>query len=184
MKNKYRLTNISGITAGRGPGRMLDHPTGGVVGVGKSILLELPAGPTTLEEKWVTSRWAKLQKVDEDGTVVEEASAPKEDLPAQAKVDTVAGSQLPEDELTNMDDEFDPSLAKEASLPGVTPGAHLPPIDQDSAAKARVSMTGAESEGTSLSPIPGDKPRSVDDADAFTVKAPRSAGVGAVVKSP
>lgn len=89
-------------------------------------------------------------------------------------------------------DEEEPDLeeAVEAALPVQTGsrGSHLPSTEQvyNAAPKVRVSLGETANEvgkavDTDISPIPGDRPRSVDDSDKFTVKAPNYQAVGAVV---
>ena len=67
MAKTYKLTNISGQTAGQGPGRMLDHPVVGMIGVGKNKPVTLPNGLGSLEEKWVLHRDGHIVAGDLDG---------------------------------------------------------------------------------------------------------------------
>lgn len=56
-------------------------------------------------------------------------------------------------------------------------------LRQQQAPRARVSLGSRNEEviGGEISPIPGDRPRNLDDTERFTVKAPRSHAVGAVI---
>jgi hypothetical protein len=95
-------------------------------------------------------------------------------------------------EMTGTDDDFldeEPSLdeAQEAFMPHRLTEESTAPIRGDisqmSKPRAKVSLgsRGDETIGASLSPIPGDIPRDLDDSSKYTIKAPRSHAVGAVI---
>jgi hypothetical protein len=88
-------------------------------------------------------------------------------------------------------DEEEPDLeeAVEAALPVQTGsrGSHMPSTEQVYAAAPKVRVSLGETVNdvnvvdNDISPIPGDRPRNVDNSDKFTVKAPSYQAVGGVV---
>ena len=84
------------------------------------------------------------------------------------------------EEIPNLDEAVEAKLQTQAT------GSHLPSTQQIAAPKVRVSLgSTAENPGKTvvdtISPIPGDRPRSVDDSEQFTIKAPSYRAVGGVV---
>lgn len=84
------------------------------------------------------------------------------------------------EETPDMDEAVEANLRTQAT------GGHMPSTQQIDQPKIRVSL-GTTQNSTqklydgSLSPIPGDRPRSIDDSEKFTVKAPNYHSVGSVV---
>lgn len=156
-------------------GYFLDHESK-LFGADKSIVIDAPDEvlPDTIQ-KWADEGLVSVADMTSGEIINGEAQSI---VTAGTRVNEASGQEYDDgDELG-----FDPELAKEATLPN---GAHMPSIQQMPAAKARVTLgTETENHGNtdSLSPIPGDRPRSVDDSDQFTIRAPRSQQVGAVVK--
>lgn len=139
------------------------------------LVLDLPVIPAILEE-WKSKGWARL----EDATEQTPLSKPGEaDVTRGTVVQEVAATTV---DALDEEEEFNLFDAKEASLPADSTA----PIDQapeQDASRARVTLGTAEEhmDAGAVSPIPGDRPRSVDDSDEFTIRAPRAPGVGAVI---
>lgn len=176
-KLKLKLTNTTPLVMPP-HGMALDYKNT-IIPANKYAILSLEHVDELLET-WVTRGWVKLNQADTG----ELLSKPSElAITAGTKINEVAVSQLPQsDDSLDEEIDFDPSNAREAAMPA----GHMGDISQQSSPPigARVSL-GSESDGGAnigLSPIPGDRPRSVDDAEAFTVKAPRHVGPGAVIK--
>ena len=155
----------------------------------KPLVIDLPVIPQLLEE-WAAKKWVKWVDADDKTPVTKETETVITPGPlSEAKASEV-------DALDELDDGdiVDFSIAKEAALPGdagVEKSGPVPlqPINQThveepSKGRAKVSL-GSEDKmnmAETVSPIPGDRPRSIDNSDAFTVRAPRHNGPGAVVK--
>jgi len=180
---KIRIYNITSFL--RPPGFGLDFEGRYIpANPNRPLIIDIPVVPEILE-RWVEAKWAKVVDADDKTPVTKESEAT---VTPGTQVNEVAAADL--DVLE--DDIFDFSVAKEAALPSdvaETMGpAPLQPINQMPAAeqpRAKVTL-GSEDKmnmADTVSPIPGDKPRSVDNSDAFTVRAPRHQGPGAVVKS-
>jgi hypothetical protein len=178
---KIRITNITSFL--QPPGFGLDfHQHYIPPNPARPLVIDIPVIPQILEE-WQENKWCKVQDAD-DKTPVTKDSVITPGLQVNeakaSKVDTL------DDDLD--EEGFDLTVAKEAALTGNEPvGGPVPihPINQAERAKAKISL-GTE-DGMNLadthSPIPGDRPVSVDDSDKFTVRAPRQNGPGAVVRS-
>lgn len=171
MSKKLRILNTTmAISPPRGFALDLE---GKYIGPGREITIELPVIPVILEE-WTRKGWARFQDADDKTPI----STPGE---AAVTPGTVVNEAKPSD---FEEEEFDLALAKEASLPHEATPA---PIEQSNAqmqgAKVSFSMGEATTDADHLSPIPGDKPRSVDESDKFSIRAPRADAVGAVIKS-
>jgi hypothetical protein len=176
---KIRITNITSFL--KPPGFSLDYK--------KHFLPPNPARPLILDvsvidetlEHWAANKWIKIQEADDKTPVIPESVTAAVGTPT--KINEVVGSDFD----TVEDDIFDTSVAKEATLPsdlvdkvGPVP---LQPINQ-AAPRVKVSL-GTQDSGNladAVSPIPGDRPTPVDNSEAFTVRAPRQSGPGAVVK--
>ena len=185
MSNKkIRITNTTALASKGKPGFGLEFQ-GHYVAANRQLVLDLPVIPVTLEE-WQAKGWVRIEDADAApvskpgeeavtlGTVVQEAVASE-----------VLSSRTDEDDILE-DEEFDLTIAKEATMP-VTQSSEaiLGATAQMPDGRASVSL-GSSQETVSaelVSPIPGDKPRSVDESEKFTVRAPRAAGVGAVIKA-
>lgn len=85
------------------------------------------------------------------------------------------------------EEEPDFSDAREAVMPSHLAGERTAPISgdlrQQSAPRAKVSLGTRNDEvvGGELSPIPGDRPRDLDNSQQYTIKAPRTQHVGGVI---
>lgn len=189
------------------PGRFLSLPPtnpdnkndhGRLVGTGKSVMIEAGsqhALPDQLQT-WAKRGWIKIYDADSmsqvggapnvvgeiiqgTGSPVREISADKADRDHEYDIDEI---------------EPDVTSAREASLPiqqgGKTSfGAHMPDTRQDAGPQMRGKVSlGMETERfdpnveDQLSPIPGDRPVSVDESAQFTIRAPRKNHVGSVIK--
>lgn len=149
----------------------------------RPLIIEVPVVPEILE-RWEAIGWAKVKDADDKTPVTK---------PSEAAV--TPGTQVNEAASSSMDLEDDifpdMAVAKEASLPmegaGPAPLQSISQSDSGEAARARTKVTFGTSDrpglADSVSPIPGDKPTSVDNSEAFTVRAPRHNGPGAVVKN-
>jgi len=172
---KIRIVNITPII--RPPlGHFLDYHNH-VIAPNRPLVLDLPVIDEVLES-WAAQGFIRITNA-EDGTPI---SGPGEAIvTAGTRISEIAQTQLPEDITEDDEVDFDPEAAREASL---SKGAHSPPLTQEYQPRTKISL-GTETENhqyDGLSPIPGDRPRSVDDSEKFTVKAPRSVGVGALIK--
>jgi len=180
---KIRIYNITSFL--RPPGFGLDFEGRYIpANPNRPLIVDVPVIPEILE-RWIADKWAKVQDADDKTPVTKESEAT---VTPGTQVNEVAGSDL--DALE--DDIFDFSVAKEAALPTDIPEktgpVPLQPINQMAAEeKPRAKVTLGSEERMNLadtvSPIPGDKPTSVDNSEAFTVRAPRQMGPGAVVKN-
>lgn len=182
-KKKIRVTNISNLVM---PPRGIALDYGGrIISCGRSETLSVDAIDSLLE-MWIEKRWARVQNA-EDGTQL--GTQPESDMVGGPKFAEVAKEQIdqtPESEADEFEMDFDPTVAQEAQMPSGS--ENHKPIAGDLAqtqGRAKVSL-GTETENLShsggLSPIPGDRPRPVDEADKFTVRAPRQQGVGGVIR--
>jgi hypothetical protein len=172
---KLRITNITSL---KHPpvGFGLDF-NGHYIGANptRPLIIDIPVMPFLLEE-WEAKGWVKIQDADDKTPV---------SMPVPSEKAVTPGTQLNEVSDSLMEEEeLDLTVAKEAALVGAEKDSHVPLQDINQAPKAKVSL-GSEDENMSsgLSPIPGDRPVSVDDSEKFTVKAPRSQGPGAVVRT-
>lgn len=181
MSKKIRITNTTVMHANGNPGFGLEFQ-GNYIAPNRPLVLDLPVIPVTLEE-WQAKGWIRI----------EDADAAPVSKPGEAVVTpgTVVGearaSQVLKKEVDDLmeEEEIDFSIAKEATLPSTEASAGILQSHAQEQAKASVSLGMAEETvpADQVSPIPGDRPKSVDNADKFTVRAPRSKGVGAVVKA-
>lgn len=185
--NGIRLVRITNITQlKQPPGHFMDF-AGFVIGAGKSATVDLstinhekhPGSTLDRLEEW--SRAGLVRVVDaNDGTPI---TAPEEaEISRGTQANEVAATSLPQSDLEDFEEGFDPAIAKEASMPHISPGAHMPSNAQV-VGRTNISLSGEEPnyDNAGTSPIPGAKPVNVDNTDAFTLKAPRSNGPGAVV---
>lgn len=184
MSNKkIRITNTTALASKGKPGFGLEFQ-GHYIGANRQLVLDLPVIPVTLEE-WQAKGWVRIEDADAApvskpgeeavtlGTVVQEAVASQ-----------VLSSEADDGILE--DEEFDLSIAKEAMMPVTeSTGAVLGSNEQMLGSRASVSLGSTEETipADQVSPIPGDMPRTVDESAKFTIRAPRSPGVGAVVKA-
>lgn len=179
-KKAFRITNITNIaTQSRGFFLDLGADNGGKhIGVGKNVVLEansydtLPACVIGWAEKNFVRVLDLGEKLVVGGPAMDGEMTPSGINP----VSEARGSE--EDEF---DAEPDLSSAVVAALPDQE---NFNPINQSSSghAKTRISEAMAEERSaTDISPIPGDRPMSVDDTADFTVRAGRSNQPGAVI---
>jgi len=169
---KVRITNITAFKSP--PGFGLDFMEHYIpANAARPLIIDIPVIPQILEE-WQANGWCKIQDADDKTPVTKESEAA-----------VTPGTQVKEAHDALLEEEdFDLSVAKEAALPSTGP-VPMQDIRQTEHPRAKVSL-GTE-DGMNLSdthsPIPGDRPVSVDDSDQFTVRAPRVNGPGAVVRS-
>lgn len=177
---KIRLVNTTASV--KPPGHFLDFG-GKLIAPGKFELLDV-IGIDSVLESWANQGLVQIRDAQE-GTLL--ASAPNVETYKQP-VQTVAASELDLEE-----DDFDLSEAKEAVLPNQGTEQQITGIMQSTAqsnigevpARVRISpsLEDRGPESRDPSPIPGEKPRSIDDSDKFTIRAPRTQGVGAVIST-
>jgi hypothetical protein len=185
---KIRVTNVS--RRGGGAGRFLDPGEkygNKLIGPGYSMIFDIPDGvmPDVLE---VWGKDAAVHNASSGellaGPIAGELS-PAQLTPARA------ASASEDDPFGNEEDDIDLTDARDAFLPGnrqpqnepmraITPDTRQH-SGQAQRAKITLGTRDEEHVGQDISPIPGDRPRSVDDSDKFTVKAPRSHAVGSVI---
>lgn len=184
-----RITNITNTSPKFRPGRFVDF--GGVlIGAGKSATVDLSnidqnKHPGSNFDRLQT--WAKEGKIRvanaTDGTPI--TMPESTDVTPGTRFNEAAASRVPDSDADDFEEDFDPTIAKEADMPATAAvGAHSP--DNSNISKTKISMSGEEPnwDNSGTSPIPGAKPRSVDDSEKFTVRAPRVVGAGAVIGKP
>jgi hypothetical protein len=171
---KVRITNTTPFLSKDRPGFGLDF-SGNYIGPNRQFVTELAVIPVILEE-WKAKGWVRID--DADAAPV---SSPGEAVVTQGTVVKEAAASEFKEDLMEEDDFFNPELAKEATLPSQT-APLMGSLNQGAQQKAKVSL-GSEKEHIPVdhvSPIPGDRPRSVDDSEQFTVRAPKVDGVATV----
>lgn len=179
---KFRISNTTHLSSGP-TGHMLDYE-GKLFAPGRvPIVIEAETLPPLIEA-WQGKGWVRVTDAV-SGDVVGMDVATQPIVTAGTRVHEADPRALDEHEFP-LEDEvgFDPQTAREADL---SVGAHAPNTQQmpENASRARISL-GMEEEPQSLeglSPIPGDRPRNVDDTDKFTIRAPRNTSVGGVIPS-
>lgn len=154
----------------------------------RPLITELAVIPQLLEE-WQAKRWVKIQDADNKTPVTKESEAA---VTPGTGIDEAKASRVDQLDDSLDEDIFDFSIAKEAALtdiPEKTGPVPLQSISQvaghEEPRRAKVTL-GSEDRmnlADTVSPIPGDRPVSIDNSEAFTVRAPRHTGPGAVVKS-
>lgn len=161
---KLRISNVTHVS--NPPyGFTLDYKGKMFTSSGQPLVIEAEHVPEEIDQ-WMAKGWVRVVDA-ESGDML---SPPVEYVQtAGARPDAVTQN----DDLDEFD--FDPSTAKEARLPA---NGELQPTAQG----AKVSLSLEDQGNAEHSPIPGDKPRSIDNSDQFTVKAPRTQGVGAVIR--
>lgn len=174
QKKRYRIVNTTNID---GRGSFLDlgsEHQGIILPAGKSTSLELAYIPQLLMD------WAEQGKIKIYDAETGEAAA------GTSAVDISRGAVAPVGEVSASEfdigeDEPDLNEAIPAALPSRANGAHMPDNAQQSRAKVTLGHENEEYPSDEISPIPGDRPRSIDDSAKFTVKAPRAQGVGGIL---
>lgn len=175
MSKKIRITNTTARTTKGGPGFGLEFQ-GHYIAANRPLVIDIPVIPVILED-WQAKGWIRIEDAEAaplsapgeaevtPGTTVAEVSATE-------VLSVVSG----EDDLL-AEEEFDLAIAKEATMP-----AETLTVGYD---KVSVSLGSTQEtvSSDSLSPIPGDKPRHIGDAEKFTVRAPRATAVGGIVKA-
>jgi hypothetical protein len=171
---KIRVQNISAIT--RPPnGQMIDYH-GTIISPNRYAILSVEVVDHDLE-RWREQGLIKISDAD-SGTVIG-GSALDGAVTAGTRLREANGEQ----DLDIEEEEFDLSDAKDAVLPPIQ--SH-PGIIQDEKSGAKVSLGSEEETFEStldLSPIPGDRPRTIDNADKFTIKAPRQQHTGGIISN-
>lgn len=173
----FKITNVTHVSTG-GRGFFLDLGSEGGgrhIGVGKTISVTaasvdaIPAGI----QKWAAKKWVRIQEVGSEEVLA--GLAVNQELTPSA-INPVSEAKAEDD----FNAEPDISMANEAVLAGEEAG----PISQSHAQTAKITDSAAEERHSSdISPLPGDKPRDLGDAELFTVKAPKTDHVGGVVKA-
>jgi hypothetical protein len=185
--NDLKLVRISNITNVKNPpGFFLDF-AGALIGAGKHAVVDLskinqekhPGSTLDRLQTWVSEGKARVVDAGSGAPI----TVPEDtDVTPGTRFNEVASSQLPASDAEDFEEDFDPSLAKEADMPHTASvGAHAP--NTASVANTKVSLSGEEPnwDNSGTSPIPGAKPRYVDDSEQFSVRAPRAPGLGGVV---
>jgi hypothetical protein len=188
MSQKIRIYNITSFL--KFPGFGIDFDGHYLApNPDRPLIVEVAVVPQILED-WQARRWIKIQAADDKTPVTKESEAA---VTPGTQVNEVASVQVDalNDELD--EDIFNFDTAKEASLtadstPGPAPMQSIRQMQTEEElvrSRVKVSLGTSDKPGMadSVSPIPGDRPRSVDNSEAFTVRAPRHTGPGAVVKS-
>lgn len=155
-----------------------------IIGPGYSMLFDCPGGayPGCVED-WL----------DKGSVVVYDAVSGDVVDGAPLAGDVTRGVIAPVREMNGYqdddlfgEDDLDLGAAREASMPEQTTENTMPiqgELAQQHHPRTRVTRGRLDEEivGGEISPIPGDRPRSVDDSEKFTVKAPRASHVGGVI---
>lgn len=190
---KVEMIRVTNITNRNAPaGEMLDMGEdfkGVVIAPGRSKILRPPGGqvPDFLMD-WV----ARGKVVIHDGSSGDSLGSGAEygtDLTPKrvAPVREANGEQ----DLDNNEIDGEPDLSEEEAVEAAMPraGAVLGRMQgTEQAPRARVELgmsegTGADEViGGELTPLPGERPRDIDNAQNFTVKAGRQRGPGAVIR--
>lgn len=176
----FRVVNITNHV--RPPGHFLDSGKENgdrLIGVGKSITIQAQSADHLPEyvRSWLDKGYVRVYK--SDGTLLESAPPMAGEL-SPGSVGPIREMSAEVYDNGFYEDEPDLSAAVPAAMP-----ERMAPIIQSTAqsspsSRVRVSL-GSENEGVpagEISPIPGDRPRSVDDSDKFSVKAQRGAHLG------
>lgn len=189
---KIMVTNITQKFGGAGefldPGEKYGNR---ILGPGRSMQLDCPGGvlPEVLEV------WGRRVSVHDATTGIEVLGTSGELTPGSVSpVREMAGDvdgdpkkdDFLEDEEPNMD-EMEHAL--EARMPGTFGGERTGAISGDlrqqsgPGQRARVSLGSRNEEvvGGEISPIPGDRPRDLDNSAQYTIKAPRAQHVGGII---
>jgi len=187
---KIRVTNIT-----RNPGACFLDPGekygNKLIAPGHSMFFDCPNGNyPECTDAWIQNKQVRIEDAN-SGTLLSGAPISGEITPGLVSpVRPMSGSR--DDDMDPFgEDDINLDDAREAVLPGQLAGhspvenrAPMRPDTRQMQGNARVSL-GTRDEGNvvagELSPIPGDRPRSVDESDKFTIKAPRSHSVGAVI---
>lgn len=173
----YRIKNVSNIqTGGRGHFLDLGVELGGKhIAVGKSIDLtaESPQHLPECIQNWADKNWIRVIDVSNpEGPVISGLGVGGELTPSSINPISEANDDM-------FDEDIDLTNAQEARIPEQTK-----PImgDINQMSKTKVSEAMAEERvSTDVSPLPGEKPREIDNASQFSVKAPRSNQPGGVI---
>lgn len=186
--NNIKLVRIFNVTNTKTPvGHFLDFG-GTLIPSGKNAVVDLtkidmekhPGSTLDCLQRWVKEGIAKVVDAGDNSPIAE---AVENEFTPGTRFNEVASSQLPETDSDDFEEDFDPALAKEADMPATaTVGAHSPD-NRNVGAAPKVSLSGEEPnwDNAGTSPIPGSKPRYVDDSEKFSVRAPRSTGPGGIV---
>lgn len=177
----FRITNVSNVaTQTRGFFLDLGKENGDKhVGVGKTLILSaeryehLPA----CVQDWAKRGWARVVDLDQNAVV----GGPGVDGELTPSMINPVREMNGEDQL---DEEPDIADAHEAVLPNMEGTG---PINQSSrqmaSSNTKVSQAMAEERvNGDLSPLPGEKPREIDNMSDFTVRAPRSRESGGIIR--
>jgi hypothetical protein len=191
---KIRVTNITRQKYPAGqfldPGKTFGNK---LISPGRAMIFDCPDGHIPD----IVAQWAEEGKVAihnaMDGAVIMGPIGGEITPGTVAPVHQVTRKSLEQhdiDELFN--EEPDLADALEATMPEGLPFEKTRAMSPDTRQmqtplqnSARVSLgkrdEGSQVQHTEISPIPGDRPRSIDDSDKFTIKAPRSHAVGSVI---
>jgi hypothetical protein len=187
MSKKIRIYNITAFL--KQPGFGLDFEGRYIApNPERPLVVEVAVIPEILE-RWERDKWVKLQDAENKTPVTKESEAV---VTPGTQVNEASGQEV--DHLADSldDDVFNMDAAKEAALPANERGGPAPlqsinqmPVEEKSKSRVKVTLGTSDKPGLSdsVSPIPGDRPVSIDNSEAFTVRAPRHNGPGAVVKS-
>ena len=84
----------------------------------------------------------------------------------------------------NSEDEFDAEPNLDEAVPARVPTESTGAMAGDISQMVKISDAAAEERySTDMSPFPGEKAKSVDDNEQFTIRAPKSGGPGSVVRT-
>jgi len=181
----FRVTNVTNLALGsRGHFLQMDEtyqnrtiPVGGNI-VLKAEFYELL--PQYIQE-WAAKNWVRLYDmtaVEGDGYIAG-LRAGGEITPSSINpIKEMKGSDLIEDDEVDLTEAFEAELKTSESTG--------PIVESTSQMQPSVKITQAlqeERHSHDLSPIPGETPKTLDDSEKFTVRAPRSKQPGSVVRT-
>lgn len=181
----FRVVNVTHQKTPRGHFLDFGEKANKILGAGKQTVIQAESYEMLPDfvHDWVATGQAKV--FNATGGEQLSGSVSGEITPASLNpAREVRGEEFPDvDDFT--EDEPDLSTALDAALPHEQGGAISQSTAQMASPKAKVSL-GLETESyqanDGLSPIPGDRPRSVDNSDAFTVRAKGGKHVGGVIR--
>lgn len=185
VPTKILVTNVSQKFGGAGmfldPGEAYGNK---ILGPGRSMHLDCPGGvlPDLLQI------WGKNVAVYDasngmevlghvSGELTPGIVAPLREMAGQIDGDPKKGEFFLDEEEPDLDGAID------AVMPSHMAGPISGDLRQQSGPRAKVSLGSRSDEvvGGELSPIPGDRPRDLDNSQQYTIKAPRAQHVGGIV---
>ena len=174
MENSYKILNTTNNL--QAPGYFLDF-NGQTFGPGRQITVHQMSDVIM---QWVAE--GKVHAMKSNGEAIGSVASSSVALTPFNRLHEVTQTEFSEDEDDiNLSDANDAALPRTEATAGIMQSTSQ---SYDNKAHVSIGLTEENNTNNSLatSPIPGNKPVSVDDSDKFTVKAPRTTSVGAVIK--